>query len=107
MIVLIVVLSMVCSASSYALYRSVRRNFELIDLLEETNEQIEVAIETLDHYYKRIDKKSKLELFSDDPTIRELVEDMKQARRAVLLISEKLTGEKVEENEDTLEQESQ
>ena len=103
MIVLILVLLMVSMASLYAFYRSAKRNFELVDLLEETNEQIEVAIETLDHYYKRIDKKAKLELFTDDPTVRELVEDMKQARRAVLLISEKLTGEKSEENEDTIQ----
>jgi arsenate reductase-like glutaredoxin family protein len=97
MIVLILVLLMISAASLYAFYRSVKRNFELVELLEETNEQIETAIETLNHYYKRIDKKTKLELFSDDPAVRELVEDMKQARRAVLLISEKLTGEKSEE----------
>lgn len=107
MIILVFALLVSSTASLYALYRSVRRNFELIDLLEETNEQIEAAIESLDYYYKRIDKKSKLELFSDDPTVRELVEDMKQARRAVLLISEKLTGEKIEENENALKQESQ
>lgn len=106
MIILIVVLSMVSAGSLYALYRSVKRNFELIDLLEETNEQIEAAVESLHYYYKRVDKKTKLELFSDDPTVRELVEDMKQSRRAILLISEKLTGEKFEENEDMAQQES-
>lgn len=106
MIILIVVLSMISVGSLYMLYRSVKRNFELIDLLEETNEQIEAAIESLDYYYKRVDKKTKLELFSDDPTVRELVEDMKQSRRAILLISEKLTGEKFEENEDVAQQES-
>lgn len=106
MIILIVVLSMISVGSLYMLYRSVKRNFELIDLLEETNEQIEAAIESLDYYYKRVDKKTKLELFSDDPTVRELVEDMKQSRRAILLISEKLTGEKFEENEDIAQQES-
>jgi len=106
MIVLIIFLLIFCSVSFYALYRSIRKNFELIDLLEETNEQIEIAIETLNHYYKRIEKKNKLELFSDDPIVRELVEDMKHARQAILLISEKLTGEKLEKNEIKPNQES-
>ncbi len=94
MIIAIIILSLISITSFYALYRSIKRNFELIDLLEEINEEIDTSLETLSHYYKRIDEKAKLELFSDDATIRELVEDMKQARQAVLIISEKLTGEK-------------
>ena len=80
--------------SSYVLYRSVKRNLELLELVEETNEKIEEAVETLDFYYKRLDKKSKIDLFLDDPTVRELVDDVKQARKTVSLISESLTGDK-------------
>ena len=106
MIILIFVSLIVSIASFYALYYSVKRNFELIDLLEETNEQIDKAVETLDHCYKRIDKKAKLELFSNEPAVRELVEDMKMSRSAILLISEKLTGDKNEERLAAAAQES-
>jgi hypothetical protein len=56
--------------------------------------QIEESLEVLSFYQKRIERKSKLEVFSDDPVVKELVEDIKQSKKAVLLVSEKLTGEK-------------
>ena len=92
--VLVLFLLIISSASTAGLYFSLKKNLELISTLEYTMSEIENSIEILNYYYKRIDKKSKMELLSDDATIRELVEDMKQARRAVLLVSEKLTGEK-------------
>jgi hypothetical protein len=61
---------------------------------ERLMEQLEESIEILEVCHKKFDKKLKLELFSDEPTVKELVEDIKQARKAVLLISENLTGEK-------------
>jgi len=94
MIVTVVILSVISTFLGTALYFSLKKNSELIEVMEGTMEQIEASLEILDYYYKRIDRKSKLELFSDDQTIRELVDDMKQARRAILFVSEKLTGEK-------------
>lgn len=60
---------------------------ELLELLEESIQDLEIC-------YKRIDKKTKLELFSDDPTVKELVDDMKQARHTVASIVQQLTGER-------------
>lgn len=94
MIFTIVFLSMISMGLSVGLYYSVKKNLELIDTVERTMEQVEKSVDILDYYYKRIDKKTKTELFSDDPTIRDLVDDMKQSRRAVLLVSEALTGER-------------
>lgn len=74
------------------MYYSVKKNLELIETLEQTMEQIEQSAEILDYYYKRLDKKARLEVFSDDPTIKELIEDMKQSRKAVLEITKQLTG---------------
>ena len=96
MIFLVVILTVISTVSIYALYRSVNRNLEFMELIEETNDQIDEAIVELDYYYKRLDKKAKLDLFSDDPTIRELVEDMKQAKQVISLISKKLSGDKDE-----------
>jgi hypothetical protein len=77
------------------LYHSVKKNLELIDTLEETSAVVETCLEDLNYCYKRVDKKLKLELLSDDPVVKELVEDMKVARRAIANISERLTNEKV------------
>lgn len=93
MITTVVLLSLFSVAASAALYYSVKKNLELIETLENTMEQTEKSVEILDYYYKRLDRKLKLEVMSDDPTIKELVEDMKQSRKAVLEISKQLTGE--------------
>ena len=92
MILTVVFLSLLSIASITALYYSVKKNLELIETLEQTMEQIEQSAEILDYYYKRLDKKARLEVFSDDPTIKELIEDMKQSRKAVLEITKQLTG---------------
>jgi len=97
MIISLVLLSLFSIGLSAALFYSVKKNLELIEALEETSEQIEQSIELLDYYYKRLDKKLKLEVFSDDPTIKELVDDMKQSRKAVSIIIKQLTGDETPE----------
>jgi len=87
-------LSLICVCSLTCLYFSVKKNLEFIDVYESTMLQIEESLEVLSFYQKRIERKSKLEVFSDDFIVKELVEDIKQSKKAVLLVSEKLTGEK-------------
>lgn len=70
----------------------------MIETFEEVMEQIEESLDMLEISRKKIEKKLKVEVLSDEPVIRELIEDMKFSNRAVLLISEKLTG--VKENLD-------
>lgn len=92
MILTIIFLSLFSIAATVALYYSIKKNLELIETLEQTMEQIEQSVEILDYYYKRLDKKAKIEVFSDDPTIKELIEDMRQSRKAVLEVTKQLTG---------------
>jgi len=94
MIYLVLLFFITTIISITGLYFSVKRNLEMIEIIEETMSEVEESLEILDYCYNNIDKKAKLELFSDDPTIRELVDDIKQARKAVLFVSERLTGEK-------------
>jgi len=51
-------------------------------------------LQDLEACHKKLDKKVKLELFSDDHIVKELVDDMKLARQTVSSIIEKLTNEK-------------
>lgn len=94
MIITLVFLSIISLCSSAALYYSIKKNMQLYEELENINTQIDSSLEELDYLYKKIDKKTKIELFSDEPAIRELVEDMKQVKKVVMGISESLTSEK-------------
>jgi len=94
MIAIAIILFIISILLGTTLYLSLKKNSELIEAIEGTVEQIDASLEILDYYYKRINRKSQLELFSNDKTIRELVDDMKQTRLAILSISEKLTEEK-------------
>jgi hypothetical protein len=94
MIIALLFLSITSLCSIVGLYYSVKKNIQLIEELEVINSQLDSSIEELDYLHKKIDKKSKVELFSDEPMIRELVEDIKQAKKIVMSISESFTVEK-------------
>lgn len=106
MILFTAIITILLVISFYCLYLSIKRNFEFIDSLEQTNDQIDETLEILDYYYKRFDKKSKLDLFSDDQIVRELVQDIKHTRNAIMLISKKLTGD-IENTENPIDQQEE
>ena len=81
------------------LFLSIKKNMELIERLEAVMEQVEESLEILDRYYVSIDKKSKLELLTDDPTTRELVQDIKGSKDAILLVANKIV-ESIEEKKE-------
>jgi hypothetical protein len=84
-------LTILCCALSTALYISVKRNFELLDTIEEYTDQISESLEEIDYYYSKIDKKSKLEIFLDEPVTRELVEDIKGTKKSIKKLAEKIS----------------
>lgn len=94
MIFVCVFLGFLLTLSSSLLYFSVKKNLEFLEQQENMLSLLESSLQELDVCYKRIDKKVKLELFSDEPTVKELVDDMKYARSTVASIVEQLTGEK-------------
>lgn len=94
------ILVFLLTLSSIALYFSVKKNLEFLDQQETLLLTIEQSLLVLDTCYKKIDRKAKLELFSDEAIVKELIDDMKDARKSIVNISENLTGEKeVIENE--------
>lgn len=70
-------------ASTGCLIYSIKRNLEMLQRLEEVDESVEEVVMLLEEYHNRIDVKTKIEVFSDEPIIRELVQDMASARDAV------------------------
>lgn len=70
-----------------ALFISLRKNIELSDRIEEIENSIEVAINILNEQYVKIEEKSKIELFSDEQIVRDLVDDISIAKESVLKVS--------------------
>lgn len=87
----LVFLSVTCIALSVALYYSIKKNLELLELFESFGENFAENLEELNRFYERIDKKSKMELFLDEPVTRELVEDIKGTKKAIKKLAEKIS----------------
>lgn len=88
---IIVILFTLIVLQSIALYYSVKRNIEFLELFDNFSEDCKEAVEELDSYYEKIDKKSKLELFLDEPITRELVEEIKGTKKAIKKAAEKIS----------------
>lgn len=89
---IISLLALLVITLSYGLYRSINKNLELIENLEELSTQIEESLDILDSCYKNIHKKSELEIFIDEPVVKDLINDINNTKDAVLLIANKLYG---------------
>lgn len=83
---------------SSVLFISIRRNIELIEKLEEIEDSIEVSINVLEEQYLKMEEKSKIEIFSDEPIVRSLVDDIFIAKESVLKVS-KFLGMTIEDDE--------
>jgi hypothetical protein len=88
--ILILLTALLISVSSL-LFISVKKNLEYMELIDGLEENLKDSIELLNEYYVKIDKKSKLELFLDEPVTRELVEDIRGSKKAVKNAAEKLS----------------
>jgi len=90
----------VCVIQAFLLYRSVKKNLEWMELFESMTDDYKEVLETLEALYKSVDKKSKLELFLDEPVTRELVDDIKETKKAIKKAAEKISVFIEEENEE-------
>lgn len=70
-------------------------------LFEDVFESYRELLEQLNYYYDKFDKKSKLELFLDEPVTRELVEDIKGTKKAIKFAAEKISVFIENENEES------
>lgn len=68
------------SFSTFLLIRTVRNSLLLIDKIDDLEEQLELSLEILNEKHKRLEAKSKLEIFFDDPVIKETVKDIADSK---------------------------
>jgi len=90
----------ICMIQTFLLYRSVKKNLEWMEMFDSMTDDYKEVLETLDVLYKNVDKKSKLELFLDEPVTRELVDDIKETKKAIKKAAEKISVFIEEENEE-------
>lgn len=76
--------SIVCATSMAALFMSIKRNLEFMEKIDELQESIQKTVDILEEHYKIIEKKTKIEVFSDEPIVKELIRDINAAKNAVL-----------------------
>ncbi len=75
---------------SSCLVLSLKKNLEFMDKLEELSEVVYNCVDVLEQQHRTIEEKTKIEVFSDEPIIKDLVEDMKIARNSVLKVAKVL-----------------
>ena len=85
---IVIFLIIVCSVLSYLLFISIMRNVELLDQLEDVDELVVNCSTRIEASYEKLNEKSKMEVFYDDPIVKELVSDMKDARDALIEVSQ-------------------
>lgn len=69
---------------------SLQRNIAYMEKLDELTDGIQAALDILDEQYHIIDQKTKIEVFSDEPVIRNLVQDIAIARDSILIVAKLL-----------------
>jgi hypothetical protein len=69
------------------LFFSVRLNLKYSEKLEDVREQVEESLDVLDTCYQRAAQRAKLEVLSDEPVVRDLLDDIKITRDAILLVA--------------------
>lgn len=87
MIIAIISLAVICTALIAALVWSVRLNLIYLEKIEEVRNQIDESLDILDSQYQRAAAKAELEVLSDEPIVRELIEDIRSSRDAILLVA--------------------
>lgn len=88
---MIIFLCFIVALQFIALYLSIKRNLEFLDEFDSVVETYKEMLQELNYYYERIDKKSKLELFLDEPVTRELIEDIKGTKKVIRKSAEKIS----------------
>jgi hypothetical protein len=83
----IIILSVICFFLLLGLVWSLKKNIEYSDKFEDLVGQIDTSLDVLDDCYKRAVTRANLEVLSDEPVVRELLEDIQITRDAILLVA--------------------
>lgn len=95
----LMILSILCFILSVFLFLSLRLNLKNAAKLNLINEKIEESLDVLDVCYQRATIRANLDVLSDEPVVKELVEDIQISRDAILLVANLLVEPTTNEDE--------
>lgn len=84
------ILGTLLAITAVGLWISVKRNLEFVDRLEELDSTIQSARNALLEVHADIEQKSKIEVFFDEPVVRDLLKSMTIAKEAVNTVAQLL-----------------
>lgn len=96
---IIVSLTAVILLLGYLLYISTKKNLELMEMIDDVDEKVENCLDVLDACHQSFDLKLKMEVFTDEPVVKDLIQDIKNAKESVYLIAKSLNGDDTEKDE--------
>lgn len=91
--------------TSSLLIVSLKKNIEFMEKIDEIQETLEKSLEILEIQSKKIDQKAKLEVFSDEPVVRNLVKDIVESKNAVIRVAKLLDDSMIEDSLESKEEE--
>lgn len=87
----VVALCVLSACLSTGLVFSIRKNLELIDRFEELSEVLMTVTSDLREHHDRLEEKLKMEVFYDDPVVKEVVREMSGAKNSVAAAMETIS----------------
>lgn len=69
------------------------------ETLQATTEQIEESLDVINEIYEGAARRAEYDILLDEPVVRELVSDLKNTKKALLMIANKITSPFEEEIE--------
>lgn len=100
MIFLVVFLSVLVVCLCIALFVSVRQTLTLDEKFQELGVQVEASLDILDGCYNRFSIIAETPVFSDEPVVKQLMNDVAYSRHALLLIANNIVTFDEEDEED-------
>jgi len=91
--------------TSSLLIVSLKKNIEFMEKIDEIQETLEKSLEILEIQSKKIDQKAKLEVFSDEPVVRNLIKDIIESKNAVVRVAKLLDDSMIEDSIESKEEE--
>lgn len=83
---------------------SLKKNIEFMEKIDEIQEALENSLEILEIQSRKINQKAKLEVFSDEPVVRNLIKDIIESKNAVIqvakLLDDSMTEDLIESKEE-------
>lgn len=102
-----VVLTVTNLVTAVVLYRSIMRGMSLMDKIEEVEEFIESSYDRLDECHRTFEEKCKVEVFSDEPIVKELVSEMKDAKETLKTILDSIQEYSKETKEGSMDEDEE